>query len=92
MLSKRRSQMRGLELDSVRDHIGRRKVSRVEVVKGRLIWICLRKKKPVKPRSAVEDSADDAPGAAEQPSAESPPDSPPSNPEPGESSEKADPA
>ena len=91
-LEEKKLESRALELDSVRDHIGRRKVSRVEVVKGRLIWICLRKKKPVKPRSAVEDSADDAPGAAEQPSAESPPDSPPSNPEPGESSEKADPA
>ncbi|MEE3198710.1 MAG: hypothetical protein VX254_01675, partial [Planctomycetota bacterium] len=63
-----------------------------EVVKGRLVWICLRKKKPVKPRSVAEENAGDAPGAAELPSAESPPDSPPSNPEPGGSSEKADPA
>ncbi|MFP6739360.1 MAG: class I tRNA ligase family protein [Planctomycetota bacterium] len=89
-LEEKKLESRALELNSVRDHIGRRKVSRVEVVKGRVIWICLRKKKPVKPRAAVQDNADDGAEGDQQSSAEPPLDSAPSNPEPGESSEKPD--
>ncbi len=91
-LDEKKLESSALELDSVRDHIGRRQVSRVVVVKGRVIWICLRKKKPVKPRAVVQDNADDGAEGDQQSSAEPPLDSEPSNPEPGESSEKPDPA
>ena len=45
-LDAKKLESKALSLDSVREFIGRRKVGRVEVVPGRLIWICLGKKKP----------------------------------------------
>ncbi len=92
-LEEKKLESRALELDSVRDHIGRRKVSRVEVVKGRLVWICLRKKKPVKPRAIVPETAADETGQEQEPGLLPPEaDSASPNTEPGASSEKPDPA
>ena len=53
-LGAKKLESRALSLDSVREFIGRRKVGRVEVVPGRLIWICLGKKK-----SASDDAANE---------------------------------
>lgn len=91
-LEAKKLESRALGLDSVRDYIGSRKVSRVEVVPGRLIWICLHKKKPVKPRAPRKDHRDGGPAGDPQSSAESGQDSPAPAPDPRGSSEKPDPA
>ncbi len=62
-LDPKKLESRALALESVREFIGRRKVGRVEVVPGRLIWICLGKNKPVKGNQ--ENAAEDAAAASE---------------------------
>mgnify|MGYP001984231630 CR=1 FL=1 len=69
-LDPKKLESRALALESVRDFIGRRKVGRVEVVPGRLIWICLGKNKPVKGNQ--ENAAEDAAAESEASAGEEP--------------------
>jgi hypothetical protein len=75
-LDPKKLESRALALEPVREFIGRRKVGRVEVVPGRLIWICLGKNKPIKggPEKAAGgdggtegDPAEEQSGKAEEP-------------------------
>ena len=69
-LGPKKLESRALALESVREFIGRRKVGRVEVVPGRLIWICLGKNKPVKGNR--ENVAEGAAAASEALAGEEP--------------------
>lgn len=69
-LDPKKLESRALALESVREFIGRRKVGRVEVVPGRLIWICLGKNKPVKGKQ--ENAAEGAAAASKTPAGEEP--------------------
>ncbi|MEC9349577.1 MAG: class I tRNA ligase family protein, partial [Planctomycetota bacterium] len=69
-LDPKKLESRALALESVREFIGRRKVGRVEVVPGRLIWVCLGKNKPVKGNR--ENAAEDAAAASKTSAGEEP--------------------
>jgi hypothetical protein len=75
-LDAKKLESKALSLDSVREFIGRRKVGRVEVVPGRLIWICLGKKKPAEGEGEGEGdkrAAGETAAATSNPQQDSPP-------------------